>query len=91
MIRDNKYLKGNQFAKGNEPNKTSFQDGNVPWNKDKKGIRLSKKTEFKKGHKAYNWKPVGTITQRPDVNGTVRNFIKVKEPKNGCIIQFMCG
>lgn len=40
-------LKGNQFAKGNKPNRTSF----------KKGIRYNPKTEFKKGiHPATEFK-----------------------------------
>ena len=34
MIRDNSYLKGNQFAKGNKPNSTSFKKGQIPWNKN---------------------------------------------------------
>lgn len=29
--------------------KGRFAKGNIPWNKDKKGIRLSPDTEFKKG------------------------------------------
>lgn len=28
-----------------------FKKDNIPWNKNKKGIHLSKKSEFKKGHK----------------------------------------
>jgi len=30
------YLLGNQFAKGNKPNKTSFKKGHIPWNKGRK-------------------------------------------------------
>lgn len=30
-------------------NKGSFKKGNIPWNKDKKGIHLSKDSEFSKG------------------------------------------
>jgi hypothetical protein len=29
---------GNQFAKGSKPNKTAFKKGQIPWNKDTKGI-----------------------------------------------------
>ena len=61
-------------------NKTIFKKGHIPWNKNKKGIHLSKKSEFKKGHKPINWKPVGTITIRIDKNKTKRNWIKIKEP-----------
>jgi len=31
-----------------------FENGHIPWNKDKKGIRLSPKTEFKKGTIPWN-------------------------------------
>lgn len=83
--RDNSYLKGNQFAKGIKPNKTSFQKGYVPWNKGKKGLHLSPNTEFKKGRKGVigNQRqplPLLTITERVDKNGTKRKWIKIKEP-----------
>lgn len=81
MDRDNKYLTGNKFAKGNKPNKTSFKNGHTPWNKNKKGLRLSKKTEFKKGVKPYNKLPVGSITIRTDKSGTKRKWIKISEPR----------
>jgi len=80
MIRDNSYLIGNKFAKGNKSNCTSFKKDNMPWNKNLKGIHLSPKTEWKKGQKGRNWILVGTITQRKDKNGKLRNFIKIKEP-----------
>jgi len=83
--RDNSYLKGNSFAKGSKPNKTTFQKGSIPWNKGKKGLHLSPNTEFKKGRKGvmgnqYPSLPLLTITQRVDNNGTKRNWIKIKEP-----------
>lgn len=31
---------------------TKFKKGNIPWNKDKKGIHLSIKSEFKKGQRS---------------------------------------
>lgn len=41
-------------------NKGQFKKGHRPWNKDKKGIHLSKETEFKKGQfegdKNHNWR-----------------------------------
>ncbi len=80
MKRDNNYLIGNEFAKGQNPNESSFKKGNRPWNKDKKGLHLSPATEFKKGHKSHNRKPVGTITQRIDKNNKIRNWIKISEP-----------
>ena len=80
MSRDNNYLTGNNFAKGNKPNQTTFKKGSIPWNKGKKGIHLSAKSEFKKGQRPVNWKPVGTITQRKEKSGTIRNWIKIEEP-----------
>lgn len=61
-------------------NKTTFKKGYTPWNKNKKGIHLSKKSEFKKGSRPVNWKPIGTITKRIDKNKTIRNWIKIEEP-----------
>jgi len=43
------FIKGNKCAKGNKPNKTSFKKGQIPWNKNIKGIHYSPETEFKKG------------------------------------------
>lgn len=88
--------KGNQYSKGNPPNRTSFKKGhtswakgktkkdfpqlsnsgvkkgNIPWSKgkigvysketlkkmskNKKGKHINIKTEFKKGHRPWNWK-----------------------------------
>jgi len=36
-------------------NAGSFKGGHIPWNKGLK-VRLSQKSEFKKGNKPYNWK-----------------------------------
>jgi len=81
MERDNSYLIDNQHAKGNQPNKTSFKKGNIPWNKDKKGIHLSLNSEFKKGQTGIHWVPIGTISIRIE-NRTKksRQWIKVAEP-----------
>ena len=57
-----------------------FIKGHKPWNKNKKRIHLSLKSEWKKGMKGRNWIPVGTITQRKAKSGITRNFIKIKEP-----------
>lgn len=62
------------------PNKGSFKRGHIPWNRNKRGIHLSPKTEFKKGNRPDNWKPVGTIVIRFDKSGTMRQWIKTKEP-----------
>lgn len=90
-VFDAKRMTGNGFAVGRSPwNKnlkgihlspqSEFKAGDVPWNKDVKGIHLSPATEFKKGQRAINWRPVGTITTRPDRSGTKRKWIKVEEP-----------
>lgn len=83
MKRNNSYLKGNQFAKGNSPNQTSFKRGDTPWNKNKKGIHLSPKSEFKKGSVPKNWVKVGTIKVRIDHKkrqARERKWIKIGEP-----------
>jgi len=63
---------------------TAFTKGLVPWNKDKKGIHLSPKTEFKKGclrgQAARNWRPIGAITIRHD---TLLNTQRKRTHKDG--------
>lgn len=76
---DKSYLIGNQFRKNKTPT-NSFKKGHIPWNKNVKGLHLSKQTEFKKGNKPKTYKTIGTICQRNMKNGKVRNFIKVEEP-----------
>lgn len=42
-----------------------FQKGQIPWNKNKKGIHLSKKSEFKKGFVPWNkGKPMSEKTKK---------------------------
>ena len=86
MNRTNDYLKGNQYAKGNSPNITSFEKGHTPWNKNKKGIHLSPASEFKKGQKSNKWMPVGTIRTRIDKNKAKRNWIKIEEPNQWVLV-----
>ena len=74
------YLIGNQFAKGNKPNNTSFKKGHKTWNKGLKGTHFSPKTEFKKGQKGINWEPVGSIKCRTDKGNKKRQWIKIAEP-----------
>ncbi len=58
-----------------------FQSGDVPWNKDMKGIHLSPETEFKKGQKNLNKLPVGAATIRTrNRDLKPRAFIKIAEP-----------
>jgi hypothetical protein len=80
MKRNNEYLKENQFAKGNLPNKTSFKKGHKPWNVNKKGIHLSPATEFKKGQKPITYLPVGSEVIRIDKNRKARTWIKASDP-----------
>jgi len=51
--------------------KGQFTKGNIPWNKDLKGIHLSPKSEFKKGERTG------------DKNNTWKGGIQ--EPKNDCV------
>jgi hypothetical protein len=81
MTRDNSYLIGNQFAKGSGPNKTSFKKGMNPWNAGRKGIRVSPKSEFKKGCRPAKTLSVGSITIRTDKTRKKRRWIKIAEPK----------
>jgi len=78
--RDNTCLIGNKFAMGNKVNSGAFKDGHEPWNKNKKGLHLSIKTEFKKGQKPKNYLSVGSLTIRIDINGKSRQWIKIEEP-----------
>jgi len=57
-----------------------FHSEQVPWNKDKKGIRLSPASEFKRGHRPANKCKVGAVRVRTDNNGKRRAFVKVAEP-----------
>ena len=54
-----------------------FRLGQIPFNKGRKGIRLSRRTEFKRGQMPWNHKPVGTKR----VNGEGYLEIKIAEPK----------
>ncbi len=48
------FKKGNQVAKGNKPNKTSFKKGTIPWCKGKKDwTKEYKNAGFQKGNKLF--------------------------------------
>lgn len=81
MTRDYSHLIGNQFAKGNPPNQTSFKKGLVPWNKGLRGVHFSPETEFKKGQESLKKMPLGTITVRVDKGGAARSWIKIAHPR----------
>lgn len=67
-------------------NSGSFKKGIIVWNKGKKGMHVSRATEFKKGHRPAGWHPVGTIVTRtvyPNARRRHhgrRRWIKIKEP-----------
>jgi hypothetical protein len=80
MKRDNSYLLGNQFAKGNAPNQTAFAPGHETWNKGVKGLHLSPQSEFKKGRANERKLSVGTTTVRyRRRDKKPRRFIKISE------------
>jgi len=65
------------------PNKTTFQKGSTPWNKNLKGIHFSPETEFKKGQKSINCVPIGTVKFRTSYRHKYfdsRQWIKITEP-----------
>lgn len=58
-----------------------FEPGFTPWNKGKKGIRLSPASEFKPGQSPKSRLPAGSITVRTRKReGYPRAFIKIAEP-----------
>ena len=60
-----------------------FQKGMIPWNKNLKGIHLSRKTEFQRGQKRISTLEVGTIKIRNCKNGKKRHFINGKREGRG--------
>lgn len=54
-----------------------FKKGQKSWNKERKGIRYSPATEFKKGHKPANRLPIGTERLKRD--GYV--YVKIQDGK----------
>jgi acetone carboxylase gamma subunit len=52
-------------------NTGNFKKGNIPWNKDKRGIHLSRDTEFKKG--------VNVLDKHPSWRGGIQVM------KNDCV------
>lgn len=72
------FQSGNQFARGNGANRTSFKRGLAPWNRGRKGLVSEKSlaTVFRKGQQPHNFVPVGTLTIRIDTAGKQRRWIK---------------
>lgn len=48
--------------------KTIFKSGQIPWNKNKKGLHLSPKTEFKKGQEPWNKGLMGYMKSEKNPN-----------------------
>ena len=89
MKRDNTYLIGNQFAKGQPPNSMAFKKGRIPWNKGIRGTHFSPATEFKRGQKGINWLPVGSIKTRTEWHNSLpseRRWIKIAEPNKWSLL-----
>lgn len=62
-------------------NPTRFQTGQEPWNKGLKGIRLSPRTEWKKGCESNRKLPLGSVTIRHRKREKhPRAWVKVAEP-----------
>ncbi len=70
-----------EWQKSN-PNSGTFSKGSAPWNKGKRGIHISPRTEFKRGQTPVNRCSVGTvrIRQRRHRAEGPRAWVKVAEP-----------
>lgn len=67
------FIKNNKLSSGID---CTFKPGNIPFNKGKKGFGGWEPTQFKKGNKPLNYRPVGS--ERVSVDGYVE--IKVADP-----------
>ena len=73
-------MKGNQLRQGKRP-VNAFPVGVEPWNKNKKGIRLSPASEFKLGDSPANRLLVGSVSiRKTDKGRALRAFVKTAEP-----------
>lgn len=73
-------LCNHDYRKKNNDYHGLFKKGQIPWNKNTKGVMKKNKTSFKKGMKSNRIMEVGSITIRVDKNGAPRAFIKVENP-----------
>ena len=64
---------------GHKGGGTRFSKGHVPFNKGRKGMRLSPATEFKRGHLPHTWVPVGT--EVVDREGYLKRKVRDDAPR----------
>lgn len=69
--------KRDTLMNGETGKETRFREGNIPWNKGKKGLTSANETSFKKGNRPHNWVPIGS--ERITKDGYIQ--IKVQEGK----------
>jgi hypothetical protein len=66
-------------------NKGNFKKGHIPWNKGKKGIHCSPRTEFKKGIHAMenspSWKGGIQYPKNDCVHITISSNVRVRRPR----------
>lgn len=67
------FIKNNKLTSGVD---CTYKPGSVPFNKGKKGIGGWEPTQFKKGNRPLNYRPVGS--QRVNVDGYIE--IKIADP-----------
>lgn len=69
------------WRKANNITAGCFKKGQVPWNKNMRGMHFSPATEFKPGHVPATILPVGSMTIRTRKrDGNQRAWIKIAEP-----------
>jgi hypothetical protein len=84
LKRDPEFLRainrqlGKRLAASPAGKKTRFYKGQESWNQGNHGVRMSPKSEFKKGHLPYNTLHDGAITIRTDRNPKTGYTIKYK-------------
>ena len=58
---------------------TRFEKGHRTWNKNRKGIHLSPRSEFKKGHRPAKYRPIGEIYIIAEKGGKPYRWIKLSD------------
>ena len=70
---------GNKYRAGLRPS-NAFPSGHIPWNKNRKGIRLSPASEFKPGPRPDQRAEIGAVRIRRPKNKPPRAFVKIEQP-----------